>query len=132
MDRRLASLREVLLTELRKLDGEQTAYGVIKLETSDSFPVTAYLQVGSKKMAWFKVAQYHGVYSHDECDDVPYVEPNLKIRVYPPNPKDFDGSWDIVENRPCFNGGWEETCNDKPEELAKFFEKMADHLSTWF
>ena len=136
LQRDLESTKAAVIAELKKLDGEQTKFGAISLDfTNTARDVFAYLNVGPKKVAWFKARIVSGTFDgSDDCRNIPYTEPQVWARFYPPDPsRDYDGSWDIEETARGYNGGRTITYSDRYEgKLKRFFEEMATQLSTWF
>ena len=131
----LEALSHLVRTELDKIHGQMTKYGVIELapNNSRSCSVFAYLEVGGKKMAWFKAYIESGTW--DPSDDIrnePYTDVKVKCRFYPPPPtRGFDDVWDVEEVRQKINGGVEFTCTNREEQVTQFFENLVKCLSAW-
>lgn len=135
LESRVESLAFLVRSELDKLSGQQTKYGTIQLspDNSRSYGVFAYLEVGSKKMAWFKAYIESGTWDpSDEIRNEPYTDPKVKCRFYPPNPtRGYDDSWDTQESFKNNNGGFEFSCTDREDRIAQFFESLAKGLVSW-
>ena len=135
LDNQLKALSSLVLVELEKISGQETKHGVIQLtpNNSRSHIVFSYLEVGAKKMAWFKAYIESGTW--DPSDDIrnePYTVVKIKCRFYPPSPtRNFDDVWDVEEVREKLNGGWELTCTNEQERVTQFFENLAKCLSSW-
>jgi hypothetical protein len=132
----LVSMKAAVIAELKKLEGEQTKWGPFSLDLSNlARDVFAYLQVGQRKVAWFKARIVSGTFDgSDDCRNIPYTEPQVWARFYPPDPsRNHDGSWDLEEISKNHNGGRTITHSDRYEgKMKRFFEEMAGQLSVWF
>jgi hypothetical protein len=130
----LKDMTSALFEELDKLHRQANKHGTFSVIKDNSYiDVIAYIAVNDKRIAWFKANIINGEYNYSDDCSVPYTEPLIWARIYPPDPnyRDYDGTLDIMEKRWYHNGGRSLSCSSV-SGIPKFFEEMAKILSVWF
>jgi len=125
--RSLARMTELVLDELKKLDGQSCRYGMFKLDLSAHGTTIARITCEGiphvMKVAWFKAAIVSDTRNmSDDCRNESYTEAWVSAHIYSP-----------YNNCQVWNeGGQVEVLSySSPEEVSKFFARCAPHLGAW-
>lgn len=135
----LNAMKDILIVELKKLDGQQAECGEFRINIYDlqneppHYQVIAILQryrdgFMPARVAWFKADVISGLEDlSDDCRNVPYTVPRIWARFYSPG---FNGKWDF--NEECiYHGGFTIECSAVEKMESHFFKSMAEQISKW-